>query len=55
MDVAFYREQEQRCRRLAEAAEDPEVKAALFALADENVAMAEKFAALSSKSRQPRA
>lgn len=55
MDEAFYREQEQRCRRLAEATEDPEVKAALIALADENVAMAERYAALSSRLREPRA
>lgn len=55
MDVAFYREQEQRCRRLAETAEDPEVKAALLALADENLALAEEYAAPTSKSRQPRA
>lgn len=55
MDVTFYQEQEQRCRRLAETAEDPEMKAALVALADENVAMAEKYAALTSKLRQPRA
>lgn len=52
MDGAFYREQEERCRRLAETTDDPEVMAALLALAERNIERAEKYSALSALLRQ---
>jgi hypothetical protein len=43
MDAAFYREMETRFRALAETTIDPDVKAALIALAEENAVLAEQL------------